>query len=109
MGTSYGVRRLLFGSFHGPHHGTLLLMFATDGFLAISTRFSPPQDRQNRVGRAGEIVLYQARPDEPHIVGGQAVAYETPRRHERVFGSGIQPARLGRKVALRGTSGGDRM
>src|SRR5712691_5578491 len=27
----------------------------------------------------GEIVLYQARPDEPRIVNGQAVPYETPR------------------------------
>src|SRR5436309_180578 len=26
----------------------------------------------------GEIVLYQSRPDEPRIVGGQPVAYETP-------------------------------
>src|SRR6059036_3088568 len=27
----------------------------------------------------GEIVLYQARPDEPRLVNGQAVPYETPR------------------------------
>jgi hypothetical protein len=80
-----------------PHHLELLERSAISpdvararGYRSVTTRLELRglgfSQRQARVpallvpirGVAGDVVLYQARPDEPRIAGGKPLKYETP-------------------------------
>jgi hypothetical protein len=65
-----------------PHHRHLIARSAISPGVALARGYRSVTTRSALLipvrGVAGDVVLYQARPDEPRIVDGKPLKYETP-------------------------------